>query len=59
MLLKPRSLLVILDSEDHEMVQGIKSVKEDIITDTVANLEESDMFGRTLERSTRVSLTIR
>ena len=62
-LLEPGSLLVLQEDMYTQHLHGIAERREDVINkDTVINLPNCDSHlrdGDTLERSTRVSLTIR
>ncbi|XP_053405941.1 alpha-ketoglutarate-dependent dioxygenase alkB homolog 6-like [Mercenaria mercenaria] len=61
MLLQPRSLILVRDDMYKVNLHGIAERKEDTITDSVVNLCKCDgvKIGDKLERTTRVSLTIR
>ncbi|XP_054272466.1 alpha-ketoglutarate-dependent dioxygenase alkB homolog 6-like [Macrosteles quadrilineatus] len=62
LLLEPRSLLILQDSMYHDYQHCIDAVDSDVISDSVANLRqtgENFIDGQVLERSTRISLTIR
>ncbi|XP_076359795.1 putative RNA/DNA demethylase ALKBH6 isoform X1 [Tachypleus tridentatus] len=60
LLLEPRSLLIVKHDMYHNYLHGIKEVKEDVITDKVANLNSCEAeIGDVLKRNTRISLTIR
>lgn len=61
-LLEPRSLLVLQEKLFHHYLHCIEEVKQDLLDDTVVNLHMcSDKYakGCTIERDTRISLTIR
>ena len=61
MLLLPRSLIFVREDMYKVYLHGIDQRKSDNITDKVVNLSKCEgvNIGDTLERSTRVSLTIR
>lgn len=61
LLLQPRSLVLVQDDMYKVYLHGIKEVTQDTLTDKVANLDlvPEVKEGDVLERSTRVSLTIR
>ena len=59
LLVKPRSLLVLKQSMYHDLLHGIREVSEDEIHDKICNLNSGDVVGDKIQRSTRVSLTIR
>ena len=61
MLLERRSLILVRDDMYKVNLHGIAERKEDIVTDNVVNLSQCDSvkIGDKLERTTRVSLTIR
>ncbi|KAJ7304465.1 hypothetical protein JRQ81_012028 [Phrynocephalus forsythii] len=60
LLLKPRSLLVLQEDMYSRYLHGIRLVPQDTITEKVANTGGCGCaLGDTLERRTRVSLTIR
>ena len=60
-LLLPRSLIFVRDDMYKINLHGIDQRKSDIITDKIVNLTKCEgvNIGDTLDRSTRVSLTIR
>lgn len=60
-LLQPRSLILVQDEMYKTYLHGIAESKADIITESVVNICKcnSVKIGDKLERSTRVSLTIR
>ncbi|XP_041980299.1 alpha-ketoglutarate-dependent dioxygenase alkB homolog 6 [Aricia agestis] len=61
-LLEPRSLLVLQDKLFHHYLHSIEEIKEDVIDDTIRNLNMCStdyVKGTTVVRDTRVSLTIR
>ena len=59
LLVKPRSLLVLKQSMYHDLLHGIREASEDEIHDKICNLNSDDVVGDKIQRSTRVSLTIR
>uniref|UniRef100_A0A8D2IHC3 AlkB homolog 6 n=1 Tax=Varanus komodoensis TaxID=61221 RepID=A0A8D2IHC3_VARKO len=60
LLLEPRSLLVLQEDMYVRYLHGIRPVTEDHVTEKVANLGAcGSELGVTLQRGTRVSLTIR
>ncbi|XP_072835788.2 putative RNA/DNA demethylase ALKBH6 isoform X1 [Pogona vitticeps] len=60
LLLKPRSLLVLQEDMYSRYLHGIRLVSEDVITEKVANASMCGCaLGATLDRRTRVSLTLR
>nr|XP_020642990.1 alpha-ketoglutarate-dependent dioxygenase alkB homolog 6 isoform X1 [Pogona vitticeps] len=60
LLLKPRSLLVLQEDMYSRYLHGIRLVSEDMITEKVANASMCGCaLGATLDRRTRVSLTLR
>ncbi|XP_069115985.1 alpha-ketoglutarate-dependent dioxygenase alkB homolog 6-like isoform X1 [Argopecten irradians] len=61
LLLEPRSLVFVTEDMYKLHLHGITERKSDIITDKVSNLDlcKSVSVGDNLQRSTRVSLTIR
>lgn len=61
LLLLPRSLIFVREDMYKIYLHGIDPRKSDIITDKIVNLPKCDgvNIGDTLERTTRVSLTIR
>jgi alkylated DNA repair protein alkB family protein 6 len=61
MLLERRSLILVRDDMYKVNLHGIAERKEDIISDNVVNVYKCDgvQTGDKLERTTRVSLTIR
>ncbi|CAH1802973.1 unnamed protein product, partial [Owenia fusiformis] len=60
LLLEPRSLVIIQDDMYKKHLHGINETTVDDITDNIANLEQCKAeVGNRLERTTRVSLTIR
>ena len=61
-LLEPNSLLVLKDDMYNKYLHGIAETTKDIISEHICNLEELGVkrtVGTTLQRSTRISLTIR
>ena len=60
-LLEPRSLVLVRDSMYTTNLHGIKECTQDILSDSVANLDRcvGVKSGDALTRTTRVSLTIR
>ena len=58
LLLEPRSLFISKDDMYNVYLHGIEETHSDIITDKVVNLPGKDVH-ETMERSTRISLTIR
>jgi len=65
-LVQPRSLFIVRDEAYTHCLHGIKEVKEDVVSDSICNLGESEVAGsptlRTgcvLERGRRISPTIR
>ena len=60
-LILPRSLILVREDMYKIYLHGIDDRKSDMITDKIVNLSKCDNvnIGDTLERSTRVSLTIR
>lgn len=61
-LLEPRSLLVLKHDMYLSYLHGIRELAEDTVSDTVCNLGclgNPVVIGDVLQRSTRVSLTIR
>uniref|UniRef100_A0A1B6J7G0 Fe2OG dioxygenase domain-containing protein n=1 Tax=Homalodisca liturata TaxID=320908 RepID=A0A1B6J7G0_9HEMI len=62
LLLEPRSLLLLQDSMYHDYQHSIEEVLQDVITDSIVNLSETSQnnaIGNVLDRTTRISLTIR
>ncbi|XP_053577589.1 alpha-ketoglutarate-dependent dioxygenase alkB homolog 6 isoform X2 [Bombina bombina] len=60
LLLEPRSLLVLREDLYTNHLHGIRPVTHDTLTATVVNLNQcAAQVGDTLQRDTRVSLTIR
>ncbi|XP_042880580.1 alpha-ketoglutarate-dependent dioxygenase alkB homolog 6-like [Penaeus japonicus] len=60
LLLEARSLLVLQEDLYTTFMHGIEETKEDVVTDRILNLEScAAKIGDTIERSTRISLTIR
>ncbi|XP_062996393.1 alpha-ketoglutarate-dependent dioxygenase alkB homolog 6 [Elgaria multicarinata webbii] len=60
LLLKPRSLLVLREDMYVRYLHGIRPAPEDAVTEKVANAALcGSALGETLQRGTRVSLTIR
>ena len=60
MLLERRSLVLVQQQMYTSYLHGIREVTCDHINDTIANVDMTDYnMGDTLERGTRVSLTIR
>ncbi|XP_034042786.1 alpha-ketoglutarate-dependent dioxygenase alkB homolog 6 [Thalassophryne amazonica] len=60
LLVKPRSLLVLQDEMYTHHLHGIQACSQDTLTDKVLNLPAAGAQpGETLDRGTRVSLTIR
>ena len=59
-LLEPRSLFLLTEDLYHNYLHGIAERTCDIVTDKVANLDACKAkLGETLQRTTRISLTIR
>lgn len=61
-LLEPRSLLVLQDKLFHHYLHSIEEKKEDIIDESIKNLNMCSVnynIGSTVARDTRISLTIR
>ena len=61
-LLEPNSLLVLRDDMYTKYLHGISEKSEDIITENICNLKQlgnCQALGAVLQRSTRVSLTVR
>lgn len=61
-LLEPRSLLVLQDKLFHYYLHSIEEVKEDLLDDSIVNLNmcsEKYVKNTTISRDTRISLTIR
>ncbi|XP_053329954.1 alpha-ketoglutarate-dependent dioxygenase alkB homolog 6 [Spea bombifrons] len=60
LLLEPRSLLVLRENLYTDYLHGIRPLTEDALSHAVANLNQcTAQAGDTLQRGTRVSLTIR
>lgn len=62
LLLEPRSLLVLQDDMYHKYLHEIDQIQCDVINELCANLKQCSgqySIGDRLERSTRISLTIR
>ncbi|XP_047481753.1 alpha-ketoglutarate-dependent dioxygenase alkB homolog 6-like [Penaeus chinensis] len=60
LLLEARSLLVLQEDLYTTFLHGIEETKQDVVTDKILNLESCRAnVGETVERSTRISLTIR
>lgn len=61
LLLEPRSLLILKDEVYEHFLHGIENISQDTLSQKILNLENCDgkVSGQVLERSTRVSLTIR
>lgn len=62
LLLEPRSLLILKDDVYKEYLHGIDEVSEDVVNDEVRNLHKCEQIyqiGQRLQRTTRISLTIR
>lgn len=62
LLIEPRSLVILKDDMYHQFLHSIAEINSDVIDDTVLNLngcEQQYKFGDKLERTTRISLTIR
>uniref|UniRef100_A0A1B6M712 Fe2OG dioxygenase domain-containing protein n=2 Tax=Graphocephala atropunctata TaxID=36148 RepID=A0A1B6M712_9HEMI len=62
LLLEPRSLLLLQDSMYHDYQHSIEEVLQDVITESIVNLNqtnENNSLSKVLNRSTRISLTIR
>lgn len=62
LLLEPRSLLILQDKLFQYYLHGIEEVTEDVIDESVANLDMCSgdyAVGSKLVRDTRISLTIR
>ena len=61
-MLEPKSLLVLKDHMYTKYLHGISERSEDVISEKICNLHQLDIHqiqGTVLQRSTRVSLTIR
>lgn len=61
-LLERRSLLLLKDSMYHDYQHCIEEFHKDVLTDSIVNFKNTSQqysLGDVLERSTRVSLTIR
>ena len=59
-LLEPRSLFLLTGDLYHNYLHGIAERTNDVISERVANLEYcKSAIADTLERATRISLTIR
>ena len=60
-LLRPRSLVIFKEDMYNVYLHGIKEISMDTITETTINPDKSKAIyvGQTLERGTRISLTIR
>lgn len=61
-MLEPKSLLILSDDMYTKFLHGISEKSEDIITDKICNLQQLGTLtshGTVLQRSTRISLTIR
>ncbi|XP_029980314.1 putative RNA/DNA demethylase ALKBH6 [Sphaeramia orbicularis] len=60
LLVRQRSLLILQDDMYQKLLHGIRACSEDTLSDKVVNLSASGAHpGDTLNRGTRVSLTIR
>ncbi|XP_063601979.1 alpha-ketoglutarate-dependent dioxygenase alkB homolog 6-like [Penaeus indicus] len=60
LLLEARSLLVLQEDLYTTFLHGIEETKQDVVTNKILNLESCTAnVGETVERSTRISLTIR
>lgn len=60
LLLEARSLLVLQEDLYVTFLHGIEETKQDVVTDRILNLGSCTVnVGDTVERSTRISLTIR
>lgn len=61
LLLEPRSLFILTEDLYHNYLHGIAERTYDVVTDKVANLDacKNTILGDTLQRTTRISLTIR
>lgn len=60
LLLEPRSLLILTEDLYKNYLHGIGEKKHDSIGNMIQNLDFCQAkFGQTIERSTRISLTIR
>ncbi|CAG2122558.1 unnamed protein product [Medioppia subpectinata] len=61
LLLEPRSLVVSQSDAYESYLHGIQEVTSDIISERIANLNlcDSHAMGEQLERTTRLSFTIR
>lgn len=60
LLLEPRSLLILKDKTYEHFLHGIDETKADVITSEILNADKCGVtIGEELERSTRISLTIR
>lgn len=61
-LLERRSLLLLKDSMYHDYQHCIEDLHKDVLSDSIVNFENTRQqysVGDVLERSTRISLTIR
>ena len=59
-LLEPRSLFLLTEDLYHNYLHGIAERTCDVVTEKVANLDACNAtLGETLQRETRISLTIR
>ena len=59
-LLEPRSLFLLTQDLYHNYLHGIAERTCDVVTEKVANIDACNAtFGETLQRGTRISLTIR
>ncbi|XP_074663235.1 putative RNA/DNA demethylase ALKBH6 [Tubulanus polymorphus] len=60
LLLEPRSLVILQEDLYKTYLHGIQEITHDTLTEKVSNLERTKhCLGETIERSTRISLTIR
>lgn len=62
LLIEQRSLVILKDEMYHQFLHSISEINSDIIDDKILNLNECEQkykFGDKLERTTRISLTIR
>lgn len=59
-LLEPKSLFLLTEDLYHNHLHGIAERTCDVVTEKVANLDACNAaLGDTLQRTTRISLTIR
>ncbi|RWS28086.1 hypothetical protein B4U80_00034, partial [Leptotrombidium deliense] len=60
LLVQPRSLLILKEDAYKNYMHGIQEISKDLIDDSIANLGQTGIsLNDTLERKTRISLTIR